>query len=118
VGQKIRESKCGVYGVVGAGGRSHERPCCRISAVVGQNRALWSLWERSFLNFQTGGCVGAECAAVFVVAFVPETSARGGWGRRPPPPPALLLRLPPTRRWPVDDRARDARLHAATGGGH
>jgi len=71
------------------------------------------------LSFQTGGRVGAECAAVFVATSAPATPARGGWGRRPPPLAALLLpRLPPTRRWAVDDtrttRARTRQRAAAT----
>jgi len=42
---------------------------------------------------------------------------RGEWGRRRPPLVALLPRLPPTRRWAVDDRAHDALLHATARGG-
>jgi len=88
--KKVREGRCGVYGVVGAGGRGHERPCCRNSTVVGQNRGLGALCETSVLNFQTGGRVVAECASVSAVAFVPATRRarscavalrrRGAWG--------------------------------------
>ena len=53
-----------------------------------------------------------------MVAYVPATHARGGWGLRPPPLAELSPRLPPTRRWPVDDRAHHPRPYAATGGGH
>jgi len=60
----------------------------------------------------------SDITALFLVTFVPATPAHGRWGRRSPPLAALLPRLPPTRRWPVENRARDARLHAATGGGH
>jgi len=67
----VREGRCGVDGVMGAGGRGHERPRCRNSAVVGQNRAQGALWEVSVLSFQTGGRVGADCWASRAVAAVP-----------------------------------------------
>ena len=43
--------------------------------------------------------------------------ARGGWGSRSPPLTSFQPRLPRTRRWAVNDRARDARSHTAVGGG-
>ena len=39
------------------------------------------------------------------------TPARGGWGGRPPPLAALPPRKPPTRRWAVEDLARDTHTH-------
>jgi len=45
------------------------------------------------------------------------TPAFGGWRRRPPPLKALPPRLPPTRRWAVDDHVWDARPHAGATGG-
>jgi len=115
--KKVPDGRCGISGAVGAGARSHQRPRCRNSAVVGRNRALGALWETSVFIFQTGGRVGAECVPVFVVASVPTTLTRGGWGRRSPPLAALSPLLPPTRRWVVNDRADDASPHAATGRG-
>jgi len=117
VKRKVREGRCGVYGVVRAGGRGHERPWCRFSAVVGQNRALGALLETASLSFRTGGRVGTKCAAVLVIASVPPVPARGAWGRQRPPLAALLPQLPRTRLWALDDPVHDARPHAAAGGG-